>query len=78
MYFLAFFFGILWLMAMPAMLDVARNVPPGPAQREAAREATAAAVRPKLPVALGLALLATGLGIYTGRLPGTRPPDGAR
>ena len=77
MYFLMFFFAILWLIALPPLLEVARTVAPGPEQQEAAREAARTAVRPRLLAALGLALFVTGLGIYTGWLPGTRRPDSA-
>ncbi len=71
-YFLVFFFGICWLLALPALLEAARTVPPGPEQQEAARAATAALLRGKLPIAVGLALVLTALGIYAGWLPGTR------
>jgi hypothetical protein len=77
LYFVMFFAAILWLIALPALLDVARTVPPGPEQQEAAREAARVAVRPRLLAAFFLALVITGLGIYTGWLPGTRRPDSA-
>jgi hypothetical protein len=77
LYFLMFFFAILWLIALPALLEVARNFSPGPEQQEAATQAVRTAVRPWLLAALGLALVVTGLGIYTGWLPGTRRPDSA-
>lgn len=72
-YFALFFFAFCLLFALPALFEIARSVAPGPEQQEAALEATRALIRPKLPVAVALALVATGLGIYTGRLPGTRP-----
>jgi ABC-type sulfate transport system permease component len=77
LYFLMFFVAILWLIALPALLEVAQTVPPGPEQQEAAREAARAAVRPRLLAAFLLALAFTAIGIYTGWLPGTRRPDSA-
>ncbi len=72
LYFLVFFFGICWVLALPGLLEVAQSVPPGPEQQVAAREATAALLRGNLPIAAGLALVLTALGIYAGWLPGTR------
>ena len=74
LYLMAIFSAICFLFATPALIEVARSVPPGPEQEEAAREAAAAAVRPRLPIALALAVLTTGLGLYFRRLPGIAAP----
>jgi len=59
-------------IAVPAMLAVLREVPPGPEQQAAAHEAVRAAVAPRLLVALAAAVLTTGLGAWTRILPGLR------
>lgn len=72
LYFALFFLVFALLFVLPELMEVASAVPPGPQQQEIARETARQAIRPHLPVVVVLALLATGLGIYTGWLPGFR------
>ncbi len=71
-YLCAFFFLYCLLIAVPALVEVARSVPPGPEQQEAAARAAQEVVQPRLWIALAASLATTGLGIYSGRLPGLR------
>lgn len=75
LYFALFFLIFALLFVLPELMEVASGVPPGPQQQEVAREAARQAIRPHLPVVVVLALLATGLGIYTRWLPGFRRRD---
>lgn len=71
-WFAAFF--VLWSLALvgPTLLRVSREVPAGPELRAAAREEVRAAVRPRLPIAFGGALVTTALLLRAGALPGAR------
>ncbi|MBW2273189.1 MAG: hypothetical protein JRG96_07950 [Deltaproteobacteria bacterium] len=71
-YLLFFFFAFGLLLVAPELLEILRDVPPGPEQQTLAEEAVHAAIRPRLPVAAALALLATALGGYYQVLPGLR------
>ena len=77
--YLAFFFLVFGMIfALPDLLEGARNLGPGPEEltheeiaqaRNTAREALRGG---RLFVALGLAVIATGLGSYARLLPGLR------
>ena len=74
--FFFFLFGI--LLALPDLLEGARNLGPGPEEltaeeRDQARETARQALRGgRLLAALGLAVVVTGLGSYARVLPGLR------
>jgi hypothetical protein len=74
--FFFFLFGI--LLALPDLLEGARALGPGPEELtpeelEMARDTAREALRGgRLMVALGLAVIATGLGSYARVLPGLR------
>ncbi len=75
LYVALFFFAILFAFALPEMLDALRTPPPAsPEERELAQQALAErvqeALRGRVPIALAAAVVLTGLGAYTGRLPG--------
>lgn len=77
--YLAFFFLVFGMIfALPDLLEGARNLGPGPAELtpeelERARDTAREALRGgRLLVALGLAVIATGLGSYARVLPGLR------
>jgi hypothetical protein len=72
LYFFAFFFGFCFVLVAPELWRVLDAVPPGPEQQAAAREAARTALPPRLGTALGLAMLATGVGIWARVLPGLR------
>ena len=57
---------------MPELGKVMETIPPGPEQEAAAKEAVHAVFRPRLPVALGLALATTAAGARFRWLPGFR------
>jgi len=71
--YLAFFFVFFCLvLILPELLELVESMPPGPELQQAAKEAAREAVRPRLPLALLLAVAATGLGSYFRVLPGLR------
>jgi len=74
LYFFACFFLYCLLLAAPALFEVARSMPPGPEQQEAARRAAQEALRGRLPVALLAALLTVGALAWARALPGMRGP----
>jgi UPF0716 family protein affecting phage T7 exclusion len=74
LYLLFFFFAFGLLLVAPELLEILRDVPPGPEQQKLAQEAVHEAIRPSLPVAGALALLTTALGSYYQVLPGLRAP----
>jgi hypothetical protein len=74
LYFLAFLLLFCAALAAPALLDVLRNLPPGPDQQAAAREAARRAVSPRLPLAALAALVTTAVGAIARILPGLRHP----
>jgi ABC-type sulfate transport system permease component len=75
LYLFGFFLLYCLLFVAPELYEVLRNVPPGPEQEEAAREAAREAIRPRLLYALGAALFTTAVGARAGWLPGMRPPS---
>ena len=72
LYLLVCFFAFGLLLVAPELLEILREVPPGPEQQKLAEEAVREAIRPRLPVAGALALLTTVLGSYYKVLPGLR------
>ncbi len=71
-YFAAFFFVFGILLVLPELANVFESTPAGPEQQKAAEEAVHAVFRPRLPIAVILAILATGAGIWFKALPGLR------
>ncbi len=73
-WFFAFLLLYLFLMALPALMAGARELPPGETlteeQREEAGERTREALRGRVPYAVLASLVTVGLGAWTGRLPG--------
>ena len=69
-----FFLVFAFLMILPELLSVLRDVPPGPAQEQIAREVAQRVAGPRLLWAVGLALAALGLGAYLQVLPGLKRP----
>ena len=63
-----------FLLILPELLSVLRDVPPGPEQERIAREIAQRAAAPRLLWAVGLALAAVGLGAYLQVLPGLKRP----
>jgi hypothetical protein len=72
LYLLGFFFLYCLLLVSPSLIDVLRNVPPGPAQQQIAEQVVREAVRPRLWVAVVLAGATTVLGSHYQLLPGLR------
>jgi hypothetical protein len=60
------------LLISPALFEVLRTVPPGPELERAAEAAAREAARPRLLIALGLAVLTVALGARYRVLPGIR------
>jgi ABC-type sulfate transport system permease component len=75
LYLFGFFLLYCLLFVAPELYEVLRNVPTGPEQEQAAREAARQAVRPRLPYALAAALVTTVVAVRAGWLPGMRPPS---
>jgi hypothetical protein len=73
-WFAAFFLFYGLLLVTPTLLRASATLEPGPAQQEAVRLAVRDAVRPKLPIALGAALVTTAIGLRARLLPGARIP----
>ena len=61
------------MLAAPALIEVARTVPPGPEQQEIAKQAAKEALQSRLWMAAVAAIATVALGIRAGVLPGTRP-----
>lgn len=70
MYLAVLFLVYAFLLVMPELVAVLRDVEPGPDQQEIAQRAAREAFGPKLPWALGLALATLGLGAWLQVLPG--------
>ena len=71
-YFFAFFFLYCFVFALPALIEVATSVPPGPEQEEMAKQAAYEATRQRLPFALIAAVITVAVANYTRALPGMR------
>jgi hypothetical protein len=74
LYFAGFFLLYAAALVAPALLEVARSVPPGPAQETASYDAARAALSARMPIALVAALATLALGIFARVLPGLRGP----
>ncbi len=72
LYFTLFFFAFGLLLVVPELSNVLGTTPPGPEQQAAAERAVHAVFRPRLPIALVLALVATAAGGRFKLLPGLR------
>ena len=76
--YLAFCFLVFAMFfALPDLVAGARQLPPGgpeltPAELEQARDIARNALAGRIPIAAVVAVLATGLGAWSGRLPGLR------
>jgi hypothetical protein len=73
-YLLAFFFLFAFLLILPELLAVLRDVEPGPEQERVAQQVAREAFAPRAPYAVLLALASVGLGSYLRVLPGLRRP----
>ncbi|HEY8494309.1 MAG TPA: hypothetical protein VIN04_10475 [Myxococcota bacterium] len=80
---LLYFFGLFLLfalvLALPALLDALRELPPGEgplteAERQIAADVAREALRGRVPYAAIAALLVLALGVWTRSLPGLRGP----
>ena len=69
-----FFLLFAFLLILPELLSVLRDVPSGPEQERIARELAQRAAALRLLWAVGLALAAVGLGAYLQVLPGLKRP----
>lgn len=74
LYLAAFFLVFSLLLIAPELLEVLNTIPTGPEQERLAEEVARDAIGPRLPIAIGLSLLALGVGGYYQRLPGLRSP----
>lgn len=79
LYFFAFFLFFCLVLALPALLEGFRSLPPGAGaitdqERELAAEIAQDALRGRLPYALLATVAALGLGLWTRALPGFRQP----
>ena len=74
LYFAGFFLLYAGALVAPALLEVARSVPPGPEQQAASFDAARAALTARFPIALVAALATLALGIFARVRPGQRRP----
>jgi len=72
LYFTLLFFVFGLLLVLPELSNVLGTTPPGPEQQAAAQQAVHAVFRPRLPIALLLALVTTAAGGHFKLLPGLR------
>jgi hypothetical protein len=72
LYVFGFFFVYAFALVTPALIEVARSVPPGPEQQAAAQRAAHGAAEGKMFLALLLSLVTVALGVWTKKLPGFR------
>ncbi len=71
-YLFGFFFLFCLLLVAPALYEVAQTLPPGPEQEEAAKQASKAAIQPRLAIAIAASVVTTTLGAHFKLLPGLR------
>lgn len=74
LYFAAIFLFFAFALIVPALWPLLQSPVTGPALEALAKETAREAVRPRLGFALGLAVVATGVGAWLQILPGLRPP----
>ena len=77
LYFFGLFLAFALLLALPALLDALRSLPPGdgpltPEERSLAADAARSALRGRIPIAVVAAVVVLGLGVWTRALPGFR------
>jgi hypothetical protein len=76
LYLAAFFAFFAFVFALPDLIAAARELPAGgeltPEERDVAREVGRNALRGRIPLALGAAVVVTGLAIWRRALPGLR------
>jgi len=73
-YLFGFFLVYALALVAPALLAVARSMPPGPDQQAAAERAAYEAAQGRMGIAFVLALATVALGVWSKRLPGFRAP----
>lgn len=71
-YFFGFFFLFCLLLVAPALFSLIGGAEPGPELQAQAQQVAHEAIRGRLPLAFLAALVTTGIGLYTRRLPGLR------
>ena len=76
LYLAGLFFVYCLILIAPELGEIARPAGPGEeaAMKEAAAETARRAIRPRLPIAIALAVATLFLGAKTGFLPGLTPP----
>lgn len=71
LYVAALFFAFALLFALPSLVDAFRQLSPeAQGDTELAAEIARQAAAPRLPIAFGLAVIATAVGAWSGWLPG--------
>jgi hypothetical protein len=70
LYLALFFFVFALALVLPALLPLLQSAAPGPELQELARETARTALRPRIGIAFGLAVLATTVGVWLRVLPG--------
>ncbi|MBW2313634.1 MAG: hypothetical protein JRH10_05525 [Deltaproteobacteria bacterium] len=73
-YIFGFFFVYALALVAPALLEVMRELPPGPEQQAAAERAAFEAASGKIGLAFVLSLATVVLGVWSQKLPGFRTP----
>jgi len=79
LYFFGVFLAFSLLLALPALLDALRTLPPGEgpltdAERAVAADAAREALRGRVPYAVIATVVVLGIGVWTRALPGLRGP----
>jgi len=74
LYLIGFFFLFAFLLILPELLAVLRDVEPGPEQQRVAEQVARDAFAPRAVYAVVLSLASVGLGSYLRILPGLRRP----
>ncbi len=72
-YLFVLFFLYCLLLVSPQLVEVARNLPPGPEQEELATQRVREAIRPRFWIPLVASVVTTAIGARSGVLPGMRP-----
>ncbi len=79
LYVAGFFLLFCLLLALPDLIEGAQRLPPGsgeltPEDRAQAERIVRTALRGRIHWALAASIMVVGVGAWTGRLPGLRPP----
>lgn len=77
LYFFAIFLAFALLLALPALIEALRSLPPGDgpltdAERALAADTAREALRGRVPYAVLATLVVLGIGVWTRSLPGLR------